>query len=317
MRWIVTGSQGQLGRCLQTSLGARPDETLVGKYSKAELDVSNREAVLATLEGWDSSSADVLVNAAAFTNVDLCESEPDQARAVNRDGPRWLAEWCQERSVRLVHVSTDYVFDGEGSRPYCESDPVAPKTMYGRTKEEGERSVFEILPEALVIRTSWLFGPGRNFVGAILEQARLRKEGEVSGPLQVVVDQRGSPTYAADLAEGLVDLATPGRFGEEAVAERGGGLESGVASGVFHLSNSGTATWFDFAREILDRSEHWDIEIHPIEAADLARPAKRPTWSVLNCERAAKWGVQLPAWQDALARYLDSSMLPERSEVSS
>lgn len=316
MRWIVTGSQGQLGRCLRTSLGNRPEEMLVDQFSRAELDVSSREAVFSTLEGRDLATVDFLVNAAALTNVDLCESEPVRARAVNRDGPCWLAQWCREQGVRLIQVSTDYVFDGEASRPYLESDPVAPNTVYGRSKEEGERGVFEILPEALIIRTSWLFGPGRNFVGAILKQARLRKSGEASGPLRVVADQRGSPTYAADLAEGIIDLATAGGFVAPLGEARREDSVQGTATGIFHMSNSGTATWFNFAREILDRTGHGHLEVQPITAAELDRPATRPAWSVLDCDRAAKWGVRLRAWQDALATYLESSEVSERLQAS-
>ena len=138
MRWIVTGRQGQLGQCMGAELAARPDEELVGYFSHQELDLSRRESVFSALE---AASSDILVNCAAFTNVDQCETNEAEARRVNADGPAWLAEWCGEKGIRLIHISTDYVFSGEADRPYKETDAVSPQTAYGRTKREGEERV--------------------------------------------------------------------------------------------------------------------------------------------------------------------------------
>ena len=288
-----------------TELAGRPDEELVGYFSHQELDLSRKESVFSALE---AASSDILVNCAAFTNVDQCETNEAEARVVNADGPAWLAEWCGEKGIRLIHISTDYVFSGKADRPYRESDPVAPQTAYGRTKREGEERVMTGSPDSLVVRTSWVFGPGQNFVEAILRQAELRKRGEASGPLRVVSDQRGSPTYAADLAEGLIELAQ-GPASKSPDSRTGAG--QGLPAGLLHLSNSGETSWFGFAREILDRAGHAEIEVVPVSSDEFKRPAPRPAWSVLDCERAASEGVRLREWPEALGAYLSSRSVGE------
>ncbi|MEE3326659.1 MAG: dTDP-4-dehydrorhamnose reductase [Myxococcota bacterium] len=321
MRWIVTGSQGQLGRCMGRVLDGYPQEDLVGHFSHSELDLSRQESVYSALQEESVATADFLVNCAAFTDVDGCETNEEAARAANADGPAWLAMWCREQGIRLIHISTDYVFAGDAGRPYKESDPVDPRTAYGRTKEEGERRVLASDPEALVVRTSWVFGPGQNFVEAIVRQAELRKQGEASGPLRVVSDQWGSPTYASDLAEGIVDLV----LGQEArtSAEFVGldsasrGVNPGPPSGILHLSNAGETSWFEFAREILDLSGHAEIEVLPVSSEEFKRPAPRPAWSVLDCGRAESLGVRLRAWPEALRDYLDLRMAGEFDGVNS
>ena len=288
---------------MSSALSLRAKEDLVGCFSHRELDLSEPSSMRSALEDAQVGSIDFLVNCAAFTDVDECETNEKQARAVNAEGPGCLAEWCSEKGIRLVHISTDYVFAGDGSRPYEESDPVAPRTAYGRTKQEGERRVLASSPEATVVRTSWVFGPGRNFVEAIVRQARLRKSGEASGPLRVVSDQRGSPTYAGDLAEGIIDLALRDQPQEgDPDPDR---AAQGPPAGLVHLSNSGEASWFEFAREILDRSGHAEIEVIPVSSDEFKRPAARPAWSVLSCERAAGFGIRLRPWREALGAYLE------------
>jgi dTDP-4-dehydrorhamnose reductase len=287
MRWIVTGSQGQLGSCLVRSLEGDPGEELARACSHRELDVADPRAVARLLEGL-APPPDVLVNAAAFTAVDRCESEGEVAMRVNGEAPGHLARLCKQEGIRLVHVSTDYVFDGEGTRPYTEEAKPDPRSAYGRSKLAGERRVLETSPAFLVVRTSWVFGPGRNFVEAILRQARLRREGEASGPLRVVDDQEGCPTYAADLAEGIRALVAAG------------------AGGLVHLSNGGACTWWDFARAILDEAGHGELEIERGRTEELDLPAPRPRYSVLDCSRAASLGVVLRPWRDALRDYLRS-----------
>jgi len=289
VRWVVTGSGGQLGQCLVEAIRRRAGEELVAALSHADLDVADAPQVERLFERV-AEDVDVVVNAAAFTAVDRCETEPERAFAVNAEAPERLARACRAAGVRLVHVSTDYVFDGRATAPYAEDAPIAPATEYGRGKAEGERRVLAALPEALIVRTSWVFGPGRNFVVAILEQAARRRRGEASGPLRVVDDQRGSPTYAADLAQGVVSLAA-------AVGKEG-------APGLFHLTNAGETTWFAFAREILSRTGHGDVGVEPIATAALELPAPRPAYSVLDCGRAAALGVRLRRWPEALADYL-------------
>lgn len=318
MRFVVTGSHGQLGQCLLSAIDAQADDEVVAAFSREDLDVSDA-AEVASIFSRVPGGADVLVNAAAFTAVDLCEREGERAFAVNGIGPGLLAEACREAGVRFVHVSTDYVFDGEGRAPYVEDHPISPQSAYGRSKAEGERRVLAELPDALVVRTSWVFGPGRNFIVAILEQAQKRRRGEVTGPLSVVDDQRGTPTYAADLAEGLLQLAhaTGSRWPTD-------GTDDSVrcTRGVLHLTNAGETTWFDFAREILAATGHGDLVVEPISTADLDLPAPRPAYSVLDCSRAARLGVTLRSWRDALSDYLASSALASQlaqplAEVSS
>ena len=204
---MVTGSRGQLGRCLVRALSepstAAGDE-LVAAFSHAELDIADAGAVARALASLPGGAPEVLVNAAAYNQVDRCESDGrDEAFRVNGLGPGVLARACEAAGARLVHVSTDYVLDGDGTAPIPENATPAPHTVYGHSKLLGETRVREASSTALVVRTSWVFGPGKNFVGAILRQARLRRTGEASGPLRVVDDQHGCPTYAADLAAGI------------------------------------------------------------------------------------------------------------------
>ncbi len=287
-RFIITGSRGQLGQCLAQRIETDPGCELVAAYGHGELDIGDQSAVEALFERFADAAPDVLVNAAAFTSVDACESQQEESCRANALAPGWLAECCNRAGVKLVHISTDYVFDGESETPYAEDAATAPRTSYGRGKLAGEGRVLEAAPHSLVVRTSWVFGPGKNFVVAILRQARLRRSGELTGPLTVVDDQRGSPTYAADLAEGILGL-----------------LDAG-ATGVYHLSNSQRASWWDFAREILDQTGHADLAIDRIQTADLDLPAPRPANSLLDCSRAAARGVSLRPWQQALRAYLES-----------
>jgi len=291
VRFVVTGCSGQLGACLVERLATDADARCVGAYDHAGLDVADPEAVRGIFDGLPGGPPDVLVNAAAFTAVDRCESEWECALAVNGTGPGYLAEACRAVGTRLIHVSTDYVFAGEATTPYVETTEVAPVTAYGRSKAEGERRVLETLPDALVVRTSWVFGPGWNFVAAILRQANLRRSGEVSGPLQVVDDQLGCPTYAADLAEGLIALSRAASRSES-------------VRGLYHLSNAGAITWWDFAREILDVSGFAALQIDRIKSDQLELPARRPLYSVLDCARAGALGIRLRDWKLALAAYL-------------
>jgi len=299
MRWAITGSGGQLGRCLVERLSADGEQELVADFGHADLDIGDGDAVDALFDGMAGGPPDVLVNAAAFTAVDRCESEEAEARRVNALGPGLLAERCRRDGVAFAHVSTDYVFDGLAAEPYSEIAPIQPQTAYGRTKAEGEARVLEVLPQAQVVRTSWLFGPGHNFVVAILRQARLRRSGEVEGPLRVVDDQLGCPTYALDLADGMLALAKLAREG-------GSHSDPGKLHGIFHLSGAGVVSWCGFARAILVRSGYNDLVVEPIQSDELDVPAKRPLYSVLDCSRAAGFGVALRGWEEALESYLAS-----------
>ena len=205
MRWFVTGCRGQLGSALRGILAESADHELVGARG-SELDVADAKAVARACAEATGGWPDVLVNAAAYTNVDGCETEARQARRVNAEAPGALAALCREHGSRLVHVSTDFVFDGSASRPYREEDETRPLSVYGQSKLEGERAALAADEATLVVRTAWLYGDGRNFLSAVCERAGQCAQDAAAPPLRVVEDQRGSPTYARDLAEGLVSL---------------------------------------------------------------------------------------------------------------
>jgi dTDP-4-dehydrorhamnose reductase len=286
MHWFVAGNRGQLGSALMERLADRS----VSGADLPDLDLTDADSI----QKWLRSLPRPLVwlNAAAFTQVDRCEREPANAELANAVAPAVLAQACAEADVGLVHVSTDYVFPGDARRPYREDDPTGPRSVYGRTKLAGERAVLGASDEFLVVRTSWLFGRGRNFIAAVLDQASARRAGRASGPLRVVADQTGRPTYAVDLAEAIVQL----------VAAR--------ARGVVHVANQGITTWWDLARRALDEAGYADIAIDRIRTADLSTDAVRPAWSVLDTTRAEALGVKLRSWQDAVAAYLQSDHSP-------
>jgi dTDP-4-dehydrorhamnose reductase len=293
-RWVVTGSNGQLGRALVRGLGRASGCEVVAAVDIDDVDVADPVQLRRFFDGLPAAP-DVVVNAAAFTQVDRCEREPELAERGNATAPGLLAALCREAGVRLVHVSTDYVFAGDADRPYTEADVPAPRSAYGRTKLEGERRVLAACDAFLVVRTSWVFGDGRNFIAAILAQARERRRGTASGPLRVVDDQRGRPTYAVDLAEAILGLV-----------ERG-------ARGVYHVANQGVASWWDLARAALDEAGYDDLAIERIRTADLKVDAPRPAWSVLDCAKAEALGVRLRSWREALRSYLASEASPLRA----
>ena len=302
MRCVVTGSGGQLGRCLVRRLAASDGHELAWAPGHDDCDLANAGHVDRLFDTGFGEGADVLFNAAAYTAVDRCETETALAREVNATGATRLARRCREREVRLVHVSTDFVFAGDAQDPYREDDATSPVNAYGQTKLEGEKGVREADPSALVVRTSWVFGPGRNFVAAILDQARKRRTGEVEAPLRVVDDQVGSPTYADHLAVGLIALA-------ERALGIGDASEGGAGEpvrGAYHLTGAGQTTWWSFARRILDRTGHDDLEIDRMKTASLDLAAARPAYSVLDASRAAALGVTLPPWEQGLDDYLAS-----------
>jgi dTDP-4-dehydrorhamnose reductase len=298
LRIGVLGAKGQLGRCLVRGVEAASDLDLAFAVTRDEIDLTAGEGIGPWLDAQATGLPDVVINAAAYTKVDSCESEAELAYQTNALAPAEWARQLSERGVRFVHVSTDYVFPGDGERPYREEDPTDPRTVYGSSKRAGEVAVLDTDPTALVVRTSWVFGPGRNFVVAILDQAARRRSGELEGPLKVVDDQHGAPTLAADLAEALLELC------------RRGGVESGGVSGLLHLRNSDETTWYGFARAILDEGGYSDIEIDPVPTSAFETAAPRPAYSVLNCDRAAGLGIVLRPWKDALASYLSGPDAP-------
>jgi dTDP-4-dehydrorhamnose reductase len=296
LRIGVIGAGGQLGRSLVREINASSGADLAFAATRADLDLTMLDDLDAWLDATLGKSGawplDAVVNAAAHTKVDACETEPELAYQVNALAPAAFAEALMERDVRFLHVSTDYVFSGDQSRPYREDDPTDPRTVYGKTKRAGEITVLGIHASALVVRTSWVFGPGQNFVGAILGQAEARRRGETAGPLRVVDDQVGAPTSAVDLAAALVEICT-----NSAPDLRG-------AKGLLNLRNSGETTWYGFAERILELAGYDDVAIEPVETSAFKTVAPRPAYSVLDTSLARDLGIEFRPWFEALESYL-------------
>jgi dTDP-4-dehydrorhamnose reductase/4-ketoreductase len=278
MRWLITGAGGMLGRDVVEEL-TRRGETVVG-LDRAALDITSPSAVDSAVR---EHRPDVVANCAAYTAVDDAETDEARALGINGDGPRLLARACAAHDARLIHVSTDYVFSGEArTTPYPEDHPTGPRTAYGRTKLAGEQAVLEELPGAsAVLRTAWLYGVhGSNFVRTMIGLEARRDT------LDVVDDQRGQPTWSADVAERIADL---------------GPLLGPEAHGVFHATNSGEATWFDLAREVFSLIGADPERVRPTSSAAFPRPAPRPAYSALAHRRWQEIGLPLPRdWRSAL-----------------
>lgn len=285
MRLLVTGAAGMLGQDVLRA-GERAGHELI-PVDLPELDIADEHAVGRLLERLlsERGSLDGVVNCAAWTDVDGAESKQEQARAVNALGAGVLARAAAAAELPLLHLSTDYVFDGvapldgEGRpRPYVESDPTGPRSVYGATKLEGEREVLAASPRHTVVRTAWLYGvDGRNFVETMLGLAGKREA------VQVVADQIGSPTWSGHLAPAILGL-----------------LEREVR-GLVHMTGAGEVSWNGFAREIF-RQAGVDCRVEPATSEQMARPAPRPAWSALASEREEV--LPMPDWRDGLAGYL-------------
>jgi dTDP-4-dehydrorhamnose reductase len=280
--WLITGAHGMLGRDLLARLDAEPDAKTTA-LSRADLDITDPDAVGAAVQGHD-----LVVNAAAWTDVDAAESDEPAAAAVNGAGPANLAAACAASGARLLQVSTDYVFRGDGSSPYPEDAPTAPQNAYGRTKLSGEQAVLRLLPDTgYVVRTAWLYGEhGKNFVATMLRAAAQRDT------LDVVDDQQGQPTRSDALAGQLVALGRAARSGA-------------APAGIYHGTGSGRTTWFGLARAVFELSGLDPERIRPTTSAAFVRPAVRPAYSVLGHERWAAAGLPaLPDWRESLAEAL-------------
>lgn len=282
-RILVTGAGGMLGSDLVPVLaGAGHD---VFARPRSDLDITKEKDIALAFR---EIRPHVVVNCAAFTRVDECESDP-RALEVNARGVHRLAEHSLRHAAQLVQISTDFVFDGEKREPYCEEDATNPLSAYGRGKRQGEEAALRV-PSGLVVRTSWLFGPaGWNFIEAILKQVETGRR-----KLTVVNDQTGRPTATSDLSEAILAL-----------------IEAG-AVGIYHFANRGEVTWFDFAREILVLSERGDVEVEPADSETLGRPARRPPYSVLDISRYERvTGRSVRHYREALVEYLARRARPE------
>jgi len=283
MKIVIVGSSGRLGAALIREYSGKFD--VVG-FSHAQLDLANEAQIRAHL---DNLEFDVLINAAAFTNVDLCEKEPEQAFQVNAEAPRVLAAICREKNARLIHFSTDYVFDGEKREPYDEEDEAIPISVYGESKRKGEERVLAVDGRHLVVRVSWVFGPDRpSFIDGIIKRAR------ESERVDAIADKFSTPTYTRDIADALP------RF-----------FDSGSPGGILHFANQGECSWQEYGQWALDccRKAGLPLKSHEVAALRLEDMknfvARRPVYSVLSAAKYASFAGTPPrAWREAVADYI-------------
>jgi dTDP-4-dehydrorhamnose reductase len=288
MRILILGAGGRLGAALTREYREKFDVTV---FTHSQIDFADFDELEETVSRMDF---DLLINCAALTNVDLCEEQPDQAFRVNAEAPGLLAEICSQKKAKLIHFSTDYVFDGEKREPYTEEDAARPISTYGESKKDGEQNVFALQDRHLVVRVSWVFGPDRaSFVDAMIQRARENDH------VDAIADKFSTPTYTSDIAEMLprfFDVDGPG--------------------GVLHFANSGECSWQEYAQHALDCCQASGISlkartVKPLGLTDMKSwVARRPVYSVLSTAKYAKLtGVSPRSWRDAVADYIERSYL--------
>ena len=275
---LITGSSGQLGQCLKQIEADYSNElNLIFKSSK-DLDITDHDQ----LEYFFSNNTiDTCINCAAYTAVDKAEVETSLAKQINKTATENLADLCKKHHIKLIHISTDFVFNGDSSTPYKEEDSTNPISVYGKTKLEGEIAIKDKLDEYYIIRTSWLYSEfGSNFMKTMLRLGRERKE------LNVVNDQIGTPTYAIDLANVLLKIAS----------------SDGKKYGIYHYSNEGRISWYDFAKKIFSLS-NLDIKVNPVPSESYKTLAKRPKFSLLDKTKIKKYlQIDIPEWDESLEK---------------
>ena len=276
MKVLVTGVKGQLGHDVMNELALRGIEGF--GVDVEEMDITDRTACETVIS---QEKPDAVIHCAAYTAVDAAEDNADLCRRINGEGTRNVAQACKEADTKLMYISTDYVFDGQGTRPWEPDDERHPLNVYGQTKYEGELAVEELSDKYFIVRIAWVFGvAGKNFIKTML---RLGKE---RGAVSVVDDQVGSPTYTYDLARLLVDMIQTDRYGR------------------YHATNEGLCSWYEFAKEIF-RQAGMDVPVTPVSSDAFPAKATRPSNSRLNKDKLSENGFErLPAWQDALGRFL-------------
>lgn len=275
---LVTGCRGQLGSELQKIAAEEEPPCSFLFTDKDELDITDRQAVCRFIELHGVST---VINCAAFTAVDKAEEAPELCDLLNHVAPGYLAEAVASVGGTMLHVSTDYVFDGTACTPYREDDRTCPATVYGRTKLAGEESVIRLCAGSMIVRTAWLYSTfGNNFVKTMIRLGKERKE------LGVVADQIGTPTYARDLARALLAI-----------------VEKGIVPGIYHYTNEGATSWYDFAKAV-HRAEGIgddDCHIRPLRSEEYPSPARRPHYSVLDKSKIKQtYGIEIPWWEDSL-----------------
>jgi dTDP-4-dehydrorhamnose reductase len=285
MRLLIAGWQGQVARALVEAAPSCPDVTACA-VGRAALDICEARSIERALAGINPT---VIINSAAYTAVDKAEEDAERAFALNRDGARLLADAAARRGIPIIHISTDYVFDGSKHGAYVEDDATDPQTVFGRSKLEGEEAVRETNPKHIILRTSWVFSPaGRNFVKTMLAHAAEQDR------VRVVDDQVGSPTYAPHLVDAILELARRASDGD-----------ANGAWGIYHAANRGVTSWRGLAEEVFRQSAEAGgpaAAVEPISSADYPTPAKRLANSELDCAKLQEtFGLALPPWQDGVA----------------
>ena len=277
MKILVTGGTGLLGTDLVALLAEQKHSIL--KPDSKDLDISNAAVVQSTIE---KSNPQLFIHCARYTDVDGCEKDQDKAIRINGLGTKNIAESCEKLDIPIVYLSTDYVFNGNNQVPYRESDPIDPINVYGMSKLMGERYIQKATLKYFIVRTSWVYGKGgRNFVDTILDKAKTALE------LKVVNDQIGSPTWSVDLSKAIADLIVTSEYG------------------IYHITNNGICSWFDFAQKILEFSEIEGIKVIPASSQEINRPARRPAYSKLNTDSFQNTtGHKLRTWEEALKDYM-------------
>lgn len=276
MKVLVTGVKGQLGYDVVNELTKR-GHIAIGTDIE-EMDITDKNSVDSVIK---ESMPEAVIHCAAYTAVDAAEDNVEICRKINAEGTQNIADVCKELDIKMIYISTDYVFDGEGERPWEPEDERTPLNVYGQTKYEGELAVQNTLDKYFIVRIAWVFGVnGKNFIKTMLNLGKTRDS------LTVVNDQFGSPTYTYDLAKLLVDMVETEKYG------------------IYHATNEGICTWYEFACEIF-RAAGMNVKVSPVSASEYPAKAKRPSNSRMSKEKLTENGFEkLPTWQDALARYL-------------
>jgi dTDP-4-dehydrorhamnose reductase len=272
---VVFGASGQLGQCLKTVAGLKQINNIIFP-SEAEANILDMDAISKVFAQYNPA---YVINCAAYTAVDKAEDDVDMARKINRTGAANLAVQCKEHGAVLVHISTDFIFKGDTPYPLIESDAAEPISIYGLTKLEGEQDIISILPQHYILRTSWLYSEyGNNFTKTMLKLGAEREE------LKIIADQVGTPTYAIDLAAAILDIITSGS----------------ESYGIYHYSNEGVTSWYDFAKAIFDLAGS-KIKALPIRTSEYPTRATRPAFSVMDKAKIkTTFNIQIPYWRDSL-----------------
>ena len=277
MNILITGCNGQLGNEIQLLQAQYAQHTWLNTDVN-ELDITDKAAIERFVE---ANEIDGIVNCAAYTAVDKAESDPQLARKLNADAPAFLAEAVAKRGGWMVQVSTDYVFNGTKHTPYVETDEPCPNSIYGQTKLEGEQAVSKLCTNAMIVRTAWLYSEfGNNFVKTMIRLGREREQ------LGVIFDQVGTPTYAHDLATAIMTA-----------------IDKGIKPGVYHFSNEGVTSWYDFTKSIHRLAGINTCQVSPLHTAEYPTPACRPAYSVLDKTKIKDaYGIEIPHWEESLAK---------------